>query len=490
MRRDQLPAARPGRPGSRVADQCGAGSPAAGPARGVPAGRRTPAGAGRGSGTVGPTGRDDPWQTDADDGRRLVVAYAADGARPGRAAAAGRVAVAALDRFTEVIPSAEQTTGAAFGFDAPAARAPAGDPAGGPARPRRRRSTRRCWSTSSPRPASSPTPGWPGRPTSTAQFAALLPTALLPATGPTAIPLDRRAIGGGAAADLRRRAAGSRPTRASADLARGFAAEVADPAWLLGRQWQLGEHQGEDASSPVRVDVPRRLDADRPARRPAATWTRGTVPAEAIVESEPGDFWTAGPPRRGSAGAVAAAARRPPGAPLPDDPALLLAGLPAPYDVARRHRPRRPRAVAPARRARAATRPGSASPARRGRRAASTCGTRPSSATTPTSRPAAPRSALAATTAATSTGSVDADRRRCPARRGAGRRRSRATPAGCSYPGAPLPRWWQIEDAQVDIGGYRARPRHFATLLLIDLVVNHSDDWFTFPVDARARRTS
>ena len=39
------------------------------------------------------------------------------------------------------------------------------------------------------------------------------------------------------------------------DLARGWAAELADPAWLLGRQWQMGEHQGEDASSPVAVEI-------------------------------------------------------------------------------------------------------------------------------------------------------------------------------------------------------------------------------------------
>ncbi|MET9023770.1 hypothetical protein ABZV93_27730 [Actinopolymorpha sp. NPDC004070] len=65
----------------------------------------------------------DPWQR-TPDARRLVVAYAAPDldltALPGTA----RVAVAAVDRFTEVIPAEEQTTGAAFGFNAPAARAP------------------------------------------------------------------------------------------------------------------------------------------------------------------------------------------------------------------------------------------------------------------------------------------------------------------------------------------------------------------------------
>ena len=39
------------------------------------------------------------------------------------------------------------------------------------------------------------------------------------------------------------------------DVQRGFAAEVADPLWMLGRQWQVGEHAGEDASSPVLVEL-------------------------------------------------------------------------------------------------------------------------------------------------------------------------------------------------------------------------------------------
>src|SRR5439155_1590824 len=63
---------------------------------------------------------DDLWQTDAQDGRPLVVVHAdpaLDLASP-----PGLVAAAALDRFEEVIPAAEQRTGAAFGFDAPAAR--------------------------------------------------------------------------------------------------------------------------------------------------------------------------------------------------------------------------------------------------------------------------------------------------------------------------------------------------------------------------------
>ncbi len=66
----------------------------------------------------------DPWQRDGDDPRRLIIGYAAPtldlSALPGSA----RVAVAAVDRFAEMVPNQEQTTGVAFGFDAPAARPP------------------------------------------------------------------------------------------------------------------------------------------------------------------------------------------------------------------------------------------------------------------------------------------------------------------------------------------------------------------------------
>ena len=55
-------------------------------------------------------------------------------------------------------------------------------------------------------------------------------------------------------------------------------------------------------------------------------------------------------------------------------------------------------------------------------------------------------------------------------------------PGRMRYPGAPLPRWWQIEEAHVDIGGFPPDRSHFATMLLIDLLVSHSDDWFVFPL--------
>jgi hypothetical protein len=65
----------------------------------------------------------DPWQSDDGDVRPLVVAYATAGLDLAVAAPGAMVAATALERFDEVVPAPQQTTGAAFGFDAPASRA-------------------------------------------------------------------------------------------------------------------------------------------------------------------------------------------------------------------------------------------------------------------------------------------------------------------------------------------------------------------------------
>ena len=114
------------------------------------------------------------------------------------------------------------------------------------------------------------------------------------------------------------------------DLARGWAAELADPVWMLGRQWQMGEHQGEDASSPVQVDLIARGTAVQPIAGQGDLDPR-TVPAEPIIESEPGDWWTPG--RRVRIGALAAASASAHGVSLPADGSVTLADLPVPYDV-------------------------------------------------------------------------------------------------------------------------------------------------------------
>lgn len=264
------------------------------------------------------------------------------------------------------------------------------------------------------------------------------------------------------------------------DLARGFTAEVADPLWLLGRQWQLGEHEGEDASSPVRVTYRARLDPiEPPPGQPGLDPL--TTPAEAIVESEPQDFWT--PSRRISAGRTVAAAAAAAGAPLPQDPALALERLPVPYDVldetgydgrilwARRVelslqeewfdtlRPPLPGPVDlwdPAELSYAATFRAAGTDLTLERHDGGNLDWFSVDADAPLPAPASPAE---------------------PAT---------FYPRRVRYPGAPLPRWWEIEDAHVDIGGYPPDRAHLPTLLLIDLIMNQSDDWFTLPIDARA----
>lgn len=61
------------------------------------------------------------------------------------------------------------------------------------------------------------------------------------------------------------------PQSLSGDPSPGLEARVHDPAWLLARQWQLGEFRGEDAGSPVSVQV---------------TWT--STPVEGWRPRQPG----------------------------------------------------------------------------------------------------------------------------------------------------------------------------------------------------------
>ena len=108
------------------------------------------------------------------------------------------------------------------------------------------------------------------------------------------------------------------------DQEEGLRARVADPVWFLTRQWQLGELQGEDASSPVVVTAaPRHIPLTYSPSRPALDPT--VIPAESLVEAEPGDWWTMG--RRVRLG-IAAQAQLDPA----DRDAYVFGALPAPYE--------------------------------------------------------------------------------------------------------------------------------------------------------------
>ncbi|MCC2313608.1 hypothetical protein [Cellulomonas xiejunii] len=130
----------------------------------------------------------DPWQTQAGDTRRQLVAYAPAGTD---LSAADPLAVAAVDDFAEFVPDEQQTTAVTFGFDAPSARAPQAILLAVPpdlAVPLDDRAlvetvvgTRELAHARVARPADL-APGLRG----------MQPSALLPASGATAVPLEPR----------------------------------------------------------------------------------------------------------------------------------------------------------------------------------------------------------------------------------------------------------------------------------------------------------
>jgi len=71
----------------------------------------------------------------------------------------------------------------------------------------------------------------------------------------------------------------------------GLRAEIRDPLWLLSRQWQTSEFEGEDGGSPVRADVSVAEDAlsrvdlrGHPGSDPTDPFDYGGEPLEATVE--------------------------------------------------------------------------------------------------------------------------------------------------------------------------------------------------------------
>lgn len=245
------------------------------------------------------------------------------------------------------------------------------------------------------------------------------------------------------------------------DLDRGFAAEIADPAWLLGRQWQLGEHHGEDAGTPVVVS----LDVAHTPIEELDGMAPSVVPPEAIVEGTTEDWWTIG--RRIRVGRAIAAE-------LTDEQrgAWALGTLPDPYG----------NAFADEVDGRAAWHGGAIAEEH-----PAIAGLRP---VTDAWDPARLTHAAAFPVAGSKLalpdhdgGEVDwysVDGTGEPAEPTYENRE--VIPGRLSYPGAPLPRWWQIERSAVDIGGFPPDRAHVPTTLLISLICGHADDWFTIAI--------
>ncbi|MCF4123382.1 hypothetical protein L1785_20660 [Antribacter sp. KLBMP9083] len=52
------------------------------------------------------------------------------------------------------------------------------------------------------------------------------------------------------------------------------------------------------------------------------------------------------------------------------------------------------------------------------------------------------------------------------------------------YPGMPADRYWQLEDGAVDLGAIEAQPHDLAKLALAEFAMSSGDDWLVVPVDA------
>ena len=68
-------------------------------------------------------------------------------------------------------------------------------------------------------------------------------------------------------------------------------------------------------------------------------------------------------------------------------------------------------------------------------------------------------------------------------RPGLQRRSSKTTvPAPVTFPGAPAPRFWEMEDARIDYGLVPVGPTDLAQLLMIEYASSYGNDWFVVPL--------
>jgi hypothetical protein len=282
----------------------------------------------------------------------------------------------------------------------------------------------------------------------------------------------------------------------SLDLNEGVAARLADPLWLLGRQWQMGELSGEDAASPVAARITSSSFAIDSLQTPAGSlpFSAASVAAEAEIEHDRG-----APDRRTRAsGGVSFVERLAEGGlsrtyrtavlqnyPLdpgvPDGDLLLVdlkagslktkvgvtaADAPAFDKIARAwaawYRPRSRRGANPAWVAdRLEYRFSAGVTVTEGRltlTAPEHTGDRLDWDAFSAGAPAEGTSAAPRTT------SVD------------------VAPALLQIPGMPALTFWEIEDPRFDPGSIEAAPTDTARLLLVEAALAYSADWFLLPL--------
>lgn len=319
------------------------------------------------------------------------------------------------------------------------------------------------------------------------------------------------------------------PRPRSTDLANALAARVRDPAWFLARQWQLGEFHGEDAASPAYARISSvfgpiggwaaagatdgaSIGGGAPLERPLTAEAASPLDLSLAVElgqsfarfltaanaSDTYDAFLAAypigaapalePPRTArlralwqgrviDGGALWAASQHPPivGQPPP--------GVPATVPAAR-------------------WTDASSAVTQLAAWVTSTVGTigdadpttwRPDrldyTATLIATAPAASGDPIALTTTPHRDGDVawyalEVSPTPPPGFFGGGRAHTvtgAAIPAPVRFRGMPNERFWDFEDGRVDFGGLRPDRRNLASMLLMDFMLVHGNDWFLVP---------
>ncbi|MGE3177737.1 MAG: hypothetical protein AB7O32_09720 [Vicinamibacterales bacterium] len=63
-----------------------------------------------------------------------------------------------------------------------------------------------------------------------------------------------------------------------------------------------------------------------------------------------------------------------------------------------------------------------------------------------------------------------------------GRVTASGLPAPLAYPGMPAPRWWQFEDARVNFAEITAAPEDLARMLVVEFASVYANDWYLWPL--------
>jgi hypothetical protein len=303
------------------------------------------------------------------------------------------------------------------------------------------------------------------------------------------------------------------------DLTEGLAARIWDAAWMLARQWQLGELNGDDGGTPVHVRHTGTLSwcaayRDAAGRRPVLP---GAGPVEAWAEAAPSPPATWTVRRRVDVGrallrelrdvglqqripALLAAFPLAPAAD-PDDPAAGLLALAAgrvPDGGQAFQRLEGPlRSVPPSLPALpdlTVDQPLVDAAVAWLRFCDALLGSPPGGAWAParmehafTVEAPAPDGGLALHAEAHGGGMLDwwaFDAEPLPADPGAATEAHDTVtiPTRVTFRGMPNPRWWQEEDAAVDLGGVEANPADLARMAVLQFALVYGNDQFVVPL--------